>query len=421
MHFRVLDSRLYEPDGSESASTATVWEWLKGYVHPRLEKFAVDLAAPMADLRAILPLFLAAESAERAQKIVDSLALERVAVAPSEVVLELRFDAPPVAAAPPPAGPEPELTPEELARFDESLARWDGFITTVVKRAGTQSGDTAVREELFEVLMDAREELVAALGEPAQAGPDPVRPLFLASWQRLAGVLRELGPRLGDEDALRYLGFVAAADALAAVDALGPDLGLEMSSDGLRHLARVLAPDDPADPLDAPDTVDPELRRALDFGEPLPAPELELDPEPELPDAGPRARSRAAAGRPPPLRRPPRSTGSSRSCARFFAPTAHAATPPQPGLTRDELARLRGWAPKRSELDEYLPLIDQLLRSRRRGCARAQGGRPRARAACTATCSSPPPGRRPAGDTTCARRERSSRSARAPARSASCR
>ncbi len=362
VHFRVLDSRLYEPDGSESASTATVWEWLKGYVHPRLEKFAVDLAAPMADLRATLPLFLAAESAERAQKIVDSLVLERVGVAPSEVVLVLRFDAPPVAEPPPPTGPEPELTPEQLAAFDESLARWDGFITTVVKRAGTQSGDTAVREELFEVLMSAREELVAALGEPARAGPDPVRPLFLASWQRLAGVLRELGRRLGDEDALRYLGFVAAADALAAVDALGPDLGLEMSSDGLRHLARVLAPDDPADPLAAPDTVDPELRRALDFGEPLPAPELELDPEPELPEPGPEP---TPAPQPAPAPAPQTSALDWLFAAlrALLAPTANAATPPQAGLTRDELARLRGWAPKRSELDEYLPLIDQLLRA----------------------------------------------------------
>lgn len=358
VRFRVVDSRLREPDGSESPSTATVWEWLKGYVHPRLEKFAVDLAAPMADLRAILPLFLAADSAERAQRIVDSVALVRVGVAPSEVVLDLRFDAPPVAAPPPTAGPEPELSPEELARFDESLAHWDGFITTVVKRAGTRSGDAAVREELFEVLMDAREELVAALGEPAQAGADPVRPLFLASWQRLAGVLRELGPQLGDEDALRYLGFIAAADALAAVDALGPDLGLEMTSDGLRRLARVLAPQDPADPLDAPDTVDPELRRALDFGEPLPAPELEVEPEPEPPPA--------PEPEPTPAPAPAPQTALDWLLAElsaFFAPTAHAAIPPAAGLTREELARLRGWAPTRGELGEYLPLIDRLLRS----------------------------------------------------------
>ena len=83
VHFRVLDSRLLEPDGSpSSATTAAVWEWLKGYVHPRLERFGVDLAAPMADLRAILPLFLAPASADRAEELVASLALERVAIEP---------------------------------------------------------------------------------------------------------------------------------------------------------------------------------------------------------------------------------------------------------------------------------------------------------------------------------------------------
>jgi hypothetical protein len=364
VHFRVLDSRLLEPDGSpSSATTATVWEWLKGYVHPRLERFAVDLAAPMADLRAILPLFLAPASADRAEELVASLALERVAVEPGEVVLDVRFNASERSVPPPAPLPEPELSPEEVARFDEALGHWDGFITTVVKRAGTQSGDAALREQLFEVLMDAREELVAALEEPAQAGPDPVRPLFLASWQRLAGVLRELGPQLGDQDALRYLGFVAAADALATVDAVGPDLGFEFSSDGLRRLARVLAPEDPADPLDAPEAVDPELRRALDFGEPLPDPELPLDPEPAVePEAAPPSEPPPDS---PPAPAPPTSSLDwlLAGLRAFFAPTAFAATQPSPELSRDELARLRGWVPKRSELNEYLPLMDRLLRS----------------------------------------------------------
>jgi hypothetical protein len=213
--------------------------------------------------------------------------------------------------------------------------------------------------------MDAREELVAALEEPAQAGPDPVRPLFLASWQRLAGVLRELGPRLGDQDALRYLGFVAAADALATVDAVGPDLGFEFSSDGLRRLARVLAPEDPADPLDAPDTVDPELRRALDFGPPLAAPELPLDPEPAVEPAPPGEPPSQPQPESPPAPAPPTSSLDwlFAGLRALLAPTAFAATPPSPALTLDELARLRGWVPKRSELNEYLPLMDRLLRS----------------------------------------------------------
>jgi hypothetical protein len=56
----------------------------------------------------------------------------------------------------------------------------------------------------------------------------------------MRGVLRDR--------ALRYATFLAAGDALAAFDAAGPALGIEISADGLRRLARVLAPDYAGDP-----------------------------------------------------------------------------------------------------------------------------------------------------------------------------
>jgi hypothetical protein len=356
VRFRVLDSKLLESDGSEHAATATLWDWIERYARPRLERLTIDLAEPMQDLRAVLPLFLSGSDGARAQALVDSLALESVAITERDVAITVRLDAPPASAPQPPHALEPTLAPEEIARFGAALSRWDGFITYVVKHAGTQTSDASLRAQLLEVLLDAREELVAALAAPSTGESDPVRPLFLASWRRLSGVLRDLGAQAGDRGALRYLGFIASADALAALDDLGPDFGLEMSSDGLRRLARVLAPADTSDPLDAPDGVDPELRRALDFGEPLPPPDLELDDAP------------APAPEPaPPEAAPPTSRLESalRALAEFLAPSARAATAPReslPRLTRDEERRLRGWVPQRSELDVYLPLMQRLLR-----------------------------------------------------------
>jgi hypothetical protein len=355
VRFRVLDSKLLEADGSEHATTRTLWDWLERYGRPRLERLTIDLGEPLEDLRAVLPLFLSDGNAARAQALVDSLALESVSVAEHEVTLRARLDAPSAPPAPPRA-PEPELSPEELARFEAALSRWDGFITYVVKRAGTQTSDAGLREQLFEVLVQAREELVETLANPSAANTDPVRPLFLASWRRLSGVLQELGAQAGGRGVLRYLGFIAAGDALAALDELGPEFGLEMTSDGLRRLARVLAPADPADPLDAPQSVDPELRRALDFGEPLPPPELDDAPAPESPPE--------PAPKPP---APPSSRLDSvlRTLLAFVAPSAAAATQPSgslPRLTGEEERRLRGWAPLRRELNEYLPLMQRLLR-----------------------------------------------------------
>jgi hypothetical protein len=357
VRFRVLDSKLLESDGSQHATTAAVSSWLEGGIARRLERLAIDLGAPMQDLRAVLPLFLTGESAARAQSLVDSVALESVAVSERAVTLGVFLDAP--TAAPPPArAPESELSAEELARFEAALSRWDGFITYVVKHAGTQTSDSTLRERLLEVLLEARQELVEALARPTPPDADPVRPLFLASWRRLGDVLRELGPEAGDHGVLRYLGFIAAADALAALDALGPELGLEMTSDGLRRLARVLAPADPADPLDAAESVDPELRRALDFGAPLAAPELDeaAPPEPAPEDESPPEPAPAPQSR---LDR------ALRALLAYLAPSAQAAgvrPTSLPRLTRAEERRMRGWAPLRRELNEYLPLVQRLLR-----------------------------------------------------------
>src|SRR5207247_2424864 len=65
--------------------------------------------------------------------------------------------------------------------------------------------------------------------------------------------------------------FVAAGDALAALDAAAPSLGLEISTDGLRRLARVLDPSYAGDPLAYTEAPDPVLRELFHFHEPPPS------------------------------------------------------------------------------------------------------------------------------------------------------
>jgi hypothetical protein len=337
-------------------------------VHPRLELVSIDLAAPVNDLRAVLPLFLAADDASVAQGLVDSLALENPIIDERGVEVSVRLTTPPLPEPQPVPRTEPELTPEEIAHFETALARWDGFVTFVIKQASLQSSDPALREQLFETLIDARYRMIDVLQEPQSAGPDPVRPLFLETWKRLSELLRALGPSLGDRDALRWLGFIAANDALTALDALGSEMGLEISSDGLRRLARVLAPDAPEDPLATPPDVDPELRRGLGFDEPLPPPEFETDPDTE-----------PTRDETPPL--PPQSSllgglfAALREPRSWLVGTAHAATPALPvetPLSRAELKRLHRFVPTRAQLGEYLPLVRRLLRTTADQTARAK-------------------------------------------------
>jgi hypothetical protein len=91
-------------------------------------------------------------------------------------------------------------------------------------------------------------------------------------------VVRRSATTLPGATAMRYLSFIAAGDALTALDKIGPDIGVEISADGLRRLARIIAPLSTVDPLAYSTAVDPELRQLFGFGPPVPPPDLSAEP-----------------------------------------------------------------------------------------------------------------------------------------------
>jgi septal ring-binding cell division protein DamX len=120
----------------------------------------------------------------------------------------------------------------------------------------------------LEILLDARYQLKSILGEPQQNASDPVKQLFVRSWERLMPVMREISVHSPEQNLLPFLSFITAADALNALDRLGPAIGLDISTDGLRRLARILNDDPSIDPLKYMDEIDPVLQQLFDFGKP---------------------------------------------------------------------------------------------------------------------------------------------------------
>ncbi len=359
VRFRVVDSWLQDAGGA--MGVPALWDWVKPAVHPRLETLRVDLGPLLAELRRALPLFATRREEAELRRLAESIALSDARVEARGLALRLRFEveiAPPTAAAPPEAPP----SPEQVAAFEAALREWDAFLTFVVKTAGQDALRPELRARLLAVLIDARTELVAALAEPTQTGDDRVRALFLASWQQLAPALAELTK--GDEG-FRYLAFVAAGDALGALDAAGPAFGVEISSAGLRRLARTLAPTAREDPLRFSDEVDPELRRTFGFDAELPAlpprTPAEPEPQPEPPAVAPEAPN-------PPATSAPESgaaqrmlrTLAARLAGLVAAPAfAAPATLPSPGPASSPLDAM---VPRLADLDSYLPQVAELLR-----------------------------------------------------------
>ena len=287
VEFRVADSELLEADGTKRLA-GRLWDGVRLQVHPQLETLRVDLQRPVAELKTFLPhLFSAARSAAWQERF-DALALADPEVRPDALALVARFELPelapesPESAAPPATQPvEPPLAAEEIARWQEAWRSWDAFLTWLI-RYGLRDADEPLRRELRNVLLEARESLEAVLLaesklESGKVPADPVPALFLETWSELAPLLRRLAAHRPGESALRYLSLIAAADAFEVLQQLGPGYGVELSTGGLRRMARMLEPAPSVDPTAYSEALDPELRELFGFGPPLPVPPPDSD------------------------------------------------------------------------------------------------------------------------------------------------
>lgn len=327
LRFRDLDTQLYTADRRPSAVASRIWDAVKGWAESELPAFSFDLGPPVEEVKGLLSLFAGAAQTGPLMTALQTVRPVGLAVDPDGVKLAVAIDLPP--AVPTPQAPEPALTPAQLKQWQATLDRWDAFLVFVVKDLGLATSDPAMRNELLDLLLVARHDLLAVLGRGPEAGVDPVRQLFLRSWNPLRAIVRRTAAHRADESrALRYVIFLAAGDALAALETAATAAGLEISADGLRRLARTLDPAHAGDPLEYSETPDPQLQRLFRFRDP---------------DA-------------PPRRSRPRAPGS----WNWFTPRRAYAAPAADewSLLAKQLDR---WVPSDGDVLAYLPVVDRVL------------------------------------------------------------
>lgn len=317
--FRITDSALLDAEGSAPSAPGVLWGWVKQYVHPRLEGYTFDLGPLVAGTRDLLRQASLA-SPEAIQISADSLHLAAVAASARGLTTTIRFEPPFLPEALRNASAAP-LTAQELAAWDEAWQSWDAFATWAIKHLAGNA-PPALREAFAETLVDARYALRDALAAPVRPR-DPVRELFLHTWERLAPLVAQAGVAGDGADAIRMVAFASAGDALAALDSAGDGLGLRLDRDLLRRFARALAPTVEDAALTYDTAVDPALRALLG-----------------LPPAVPLADART----PPPL------------LVAWLLREAWAGE-----LDPELRERLIGWVPSTSDLDSYLGTMDTLL------------------------------------------------------------
>jgi hypothetical protein len=314
LRLRIVDSRLTNAAGARAPAAGFIWDLSKRYLHPRLERFSYDIGASRALLQEIMR--SAAPPAHSAELEVALTQLEVLEprVETSHIVVPIAIDLPDawLTAPPPAAAPSAPLTEAELEALDQALQPWDAFLAYSIKQIALDNEDSVLRKRLFTLLLESRYQLSAILSGDATTAGDPVRTLFLDAWSELRSILADA----------RYALFLDAGDALMALDRAAPGLGMTLSVDGLRQLARSLRPGATDDPLTYDWAVDPQLGRLFD---------VEDIPKPEPSPPG-------------------------RSWLDLFITSAHAAaaTTEKPALDR--------WVPTRTELAAYETRVGDLLR-----------------------------------------------------------
>lgn len=319
---RVVQSNLLNNEGQPALGNNILWQRINQRVHPQLESVVLDLTQIQTVLRQVLPTLLNQQQLERIALLVNSLSIVEASINEQGATISFAMNVP-NSQKPIPPLPETALTHQELQHIDLLFQALDSFITLIVKQAAGDTLVTETRQTLLGILLDVRHDIIIAL-QTTTTQQDPVREIFLDTWQRLAPLLRQIARRQKTvEQTVNYLSFVTAADALKTIDAIGTEINVEISSDGLKRLARILVPH-LAEPLQWQPEVDDQLREIFGF-EPL---------SPTTPSSW------------------------QQYFNEFFIPSAMANTAIDPEIVK----RLNKWIPKKQNLATYLPLVDYVLR-----------------------------------------------------------
>lgn len=224
--------------------------------------FILNLIPHIETLGALLPEVLPKRSTEQLQAAVNSLNLSKMKVDEHNLSLALNFE---VETLPENAMADSaaELSPEELQQLEAQWQMMDALLVGAVKHYAAATQLQSLRSKLLDILIDSRYRLRDVLTEPASRNNDAVTSWFIDSWHSLVPVVRSIAEEHAGQEQLLWFSSVAAADALYALNELGSTIGVAISTDGLRRLARLISTGNVDEMLRYSEEVDPQLQELL--------------------------------------------------------------------------------------------------------------------------------------------------------------
>lgn len=220
-----------------SVSNNKIQELINRVAEPKLSAVKIDLNESRADIEKTVSEFLPEENAAEVKEMLNSLTVSSAEANENGVAIKLGFNAPAKVKTKKPSAP---LSDAELKQWQANWMEWDEFLSKAIQQAADDAKSPELRDTLMEILLESRSAIQAGLKEHDAEGDDPVRVLFTHTWERLAPQLKTLAKELPEIQGLRYMTFIAATDVIYELESLGAPFGVDISSDGLRKLARIL-------------------------------------------------------------------------------------------------------------------------------------------------------------------------------------
>ncbi|MDD3815018.1 MAG: hypothetical protein PHZ02_10265, partial [Desulfocapsaceae bacterium] len=289
LRYRIIDSAIYNEKGGKPVVTGFAWELCKRFLHPRLEQYAFDLAMPQKEIMILLRACASPADTAPLEAALKTLTVGTLRTNADGLIVPLLLtvaDTQTQAVTPLPA--QAPLGFEELEKLQHVFEPLDAFMVFVIKSLSANMGNSLHQEQLFDLLITSRYQLLMILtGQTPIEAEDPLRLLFIDVWQQLRPIIESSSGENGlmQKQLLRFMTFVNAGDALLALDAAAPGLGIHVTSNGLRRLARMLQPGTGEDPLRFDWQIDPALRDLFQFQPEEPEQKIQ-EALPELPPEG---------------------------------------------------------------------------------------------------------------------------------------
>jgi len=236
LSFPVTSATAYDREGHH-LTINKLQDLINRYAEPKLAAVKIDLNEARGDIEQTLAHFLPKDNAAEVKQVLQSLRFSSINAKDNGIGVKLEFNAPAKRTV---AQPAPAFNEAEQQQWQAAWQEWESFLSSSIEQAAHDTKSPELRETLMEILADSRAAFQAGLKEHDADSADPVRVFFTDTWVRLAPALKTIAEELPGIQALRYITFIAATDAIYELERLGAPFGLDISSDGLRRLARIL-------------------------------------------------------------------------------------------------------------------------------------------------------------------------------------